>query len=502
MNLQRIAKQFAAAVTAQGIILLQQLVLPPVFIHRYGIFTYGEWLTLTAAVSYLSTLQFGMQTFVNNELTMRYSRHDMGTFQVMQSTALRMLLGIAAVAGMAATIFYALPMQRWLRLSESHVAVSTTLFFLGLQVIANVPLNYFAGTFMVFGRAHRGTMWQNTLRFMIVIVTASMAWFRASFPHIAEAQFCVVVVYTALILVDLKRLAPDVFPTLRYWDGKTARQILKPSGYFGLMLWTTFLAYQLPVLMLQRLIGPVAVVGFTVARTLFSMVRQGLQTFTFSLGPEITHLFGKRDWKGLSSLYAASEKVLFSAIPTFTFGMLVLAPFLLHVWLHKPGLYDFRMYVFMAVTSCAIAIKEHKVQFQFSTNQHHAMARFIFGSYLVMAVVAYAAIAKFGVNGFIVTWFAAETGQMLYTLHLNYKWLGEHGAVEIKSLLRMGSLVPFAALGGSWLAHVVLLKSYPVQVATSLAYMAVLLGICAWVFKLKSVIERLIARRARDAFAG
>src|SRR5271156_5559269 len=112
MNLQRIAKQFAAAVTAQGIILLQQLVLPPVFIHRYGIFTYGEWLTLTAAVSYLSTLQFGMQTFVNNELTMRYSRHDMGTFQVMQSTALRMLLGIAAVAGMAATIFYALPMQR------------------------------------------------------------------------------------------------------------------------------------------------------------------------------------------------------------------------------------------------------------------------------------------------------------------------------------------------------------------------------------------------------
>ena len=53
MNLKRILKLLAAFITGQGVTVLTQLLVPPLFLHRYqhGIEIYGEWVALSAAVA-------------------------------------------------------------------------------------------------------------------------------------------------------------------------------------------------------------------------------------------------------------------------------------------------------------------------------------------------------------------------------------------------------------------------------------------------------------------
>ena len=92
-GLRGIAKNLLAGTSSHLVNVLQQVALTPLFLHTWGIAGFGQWLTLSASVSYLGTLDFGIQTFVNQDLTLRYHRGDLQNFHLHQSTALRLLLG-------------------------------------------------------------------------------------------------------------------------------------------------------------------------------------------------------------------------------------------------------------------------------------------------------------------------------------------------------------------------------------------------------------------------
>src|SRR5262245_12599677 len=69
---QRVFKSIAALGIGQVLHILSQLAMPPVFIAAYGVDGFALWLLLTAAISHLNTLDFGLQTYLVNELTLLY----------------------------------------------------------------------------------------------------------------------------------------------------------------------------------------------------------------------------------------------------------------------------------------------------------------------------------------------------------------------------------------------------------------------------------------------
>ncbi|HZC44701.1 MAG TPA: hypothetical protein VE195_11025, partial [Acidobacteriaceae bacterium] len=174
--LTRILKVMAALMTSNVVNLATKLLLPPIFLFKYGTTLYGEWIALSGAVAYLSTLNFGIQTYVTQDLTVRYQRHELDKYHLQQSTSLRVLLGILGSAAVVCTVVFALPVERWLRLTISHRDTSLTLYFLALQILLGVLFGYFTGMFMVLSRAHTGVLWVNGLRMTMVIVTSAGAW--------------------------------------------------------------------------------------------------------------------------------------------------------------------------------------------------------------------------------------------------------------------------------------------------------------------------------------
>ena len=502
-----IAKNLSALFSSHVIAVLQQVALVPLFIHVYGKAGYGEWLAISAAVSYLGTLDFGVQTFVNQDLTVRYHRGDMDDFHLNQSTALRLLLGIVVVAAAVAMVAFALPLQHLLKMDGFHgdpvvpsLVVQTAVFFMALQALISIIYGYLAGTFMVFGRAHVGAYWNNAKNLTLIGTALVAVVLRGNFAQVAMAQFAGVAVCLGLQLLHLHRAAPDVFPTLRYWDRSIVPKILKPSGYFALIFSSNFLVYQLPILILQRTAGGAVVTLFSVMRTIFSMTRNVLNALTQSIGPEVTSLFARGDWPGLVKLYNYSERMIFAVIPVANLGALYLCPFLLTIWIKQPQLFVPGVYLISCATSLVNSTKEHKFQFQFSTNTHQEIARFMFGTYLVLGAMWVWLIPRFGLKGLLWSWFAVEVAQLGYLVMLNARFFREQEKLDTRYLVRLTVVSTVSLVAASVLLPYTSQLTLAAQVAIAVLQGALLLGVAFPLYDLAPVWG-MVQGRFRKRFA-
>lgn len=165
---------------------------------------------------------------------------------------------------------------------------------------------------------------------------------------------------------------------------KTATHSLKPSGFFAMLFEQQILTYQVPVNILQWILGPSVVVLFSTCRTVLSSARQVLSLITSAIAPEITFSFVNRDMKKMLYIFHHSEKIVFAGIPIANLGAFLFAPITVNLWLHRPELFEPSTYGIMVRVSAAISMKEHKQFFQFSTNTHRRPAMIVFCANLLM----------------------------------------------------------------------------------------------------------------------
>ena len=492
--LTRIVKVMAALLTSNVVNLITKLLLPPIFLLRYGTTLYGEWIALSGAVAYLSTLNFGIQTYVTQDLTVRYQRRELDGYHLQQSTSLRVLLGILVSAAVVCLVVFFLPVQSWLRLTISHRVAALALYLLALQVLLGVLFGYFSGMYMILSRAHLGVLWVNGLRLAMVFATSAGAWMRLSFPALAGLQVGIYVLATALVLLHLRRIAPEIFPQIALWDRSAVGPMLRPSSYFGLISMSTFLSYEVPVLVLQREAGPFVVVAFTVMRTIFSMCRQILNAPTQAMAPEITRLFGREEWRELTAVYSYSERLVFSLIPVLNLGVLVISPVLLAIWLHKPNLFSVLPYVLMAAISMTLSAKEHKFQFQFSTNTHERLARIMFSSYIALAVLSVPMVIWQRMLGLLATWLAIELFQLARIIGLNQDLFAHTGEHRLTYVYRLAGLGLLGLCGAGWILAHTNHDTYGVQLGAGFGVSATLALMAFPLFNMRIILRKLSDR--------
>lgn len=498
MSVARFAKTGASLMSGQGILVLTQLLLPPLYIRHYGVPVYGEWLVLASASQYLGTLNFGLHNFANNHVAIAYNRGDMEEVNVIQATAFAIVLGMAAIVAALASCIFLLPLSSWLHLNLSSREAAATIYFLGLQLLVRMIFGFLQNAFLVTGELHRGNNWLNFLSIVTLAVTIALVMRRSDFVWIAAAQAVTTTVFAFVVGADLYIKARVAFPKLSYTRRSRVMDILRPSGYFGMLFSISFLVYQLPVVILQRLLGPTDVVVFSITRTIYSMSRQALTSISTALGPEITELFGRGNWGSLLRLYDLSERGVFALVPVVTLATFLATPSLIAVWIHKPGLFHFDVCMYMALISAAAGIKEHKYQFQISINRHAEMARFLFFTYIAMVILMIPAVKWVGVTGFLALWLITEIAQIVYIVRLNQRLFQEHSKLDVAPLYRV-AMVLAGGMAACWTIAVAI-RHQPIvlQLAITMLFALGLLVIEYPVFKLSVLREMLAARLARS----
>jgi O-antigen/teichoic acid export membrane protein len=501
MHIRRIIQLALTSFVSQGVTIISQLLIPPLFLHMYanGVEVYGEWIALSASVNYLGTLNYGIQTYANNQMTILYNRGEVSEAKGVQASALRLLLAlVGGIMSLGAVVLF-VPVGNWLRLRHvSAAAASLTLYLLISQIVVNMLFGLLTNSFMVVGRLPRGSQWSNAQRLTSIVGTSVALLLRAPLPILALIQLTSLILFLLLVLIDIRRVAPVLLPSLKYGDWKQVLTILKPSGHFGLISIAGFLTWQGPVLLIQRILGPVAVTLFSIVRVVFQMSRQLLSIASAAVSQDITLLVGQRDWRALRRLYDLSERVVLFLVPLVSVGSLLMCPFLFTVWLHKRTLYAPSLCILMAIASAVLGIKEHKTQFQSSSNEHETLSLVSIAGYSIMLIVCLSTVKSFGLPGFMVTWIAWEIIQTGIVLKLNRKLFPAEMGFSIAPILRL-SMFMIAAFGlAVWPAYKE--ANWPLGAGVGFALLATaVLAVAAYftfgIGEIRGIVEARLRRR-------
>ena len=492
---QRILKMLGAYGFSAGIALLGQFLLPPFFIHSYGIAKYGEWLVLSATLSYLSSLNFGITTYATNELTILRQRGDLEKYKCLQASTFALLLLLVSIGTILSAAVASLPLPTLLHLKTiTRTTAGWIAFLLGLQTMSHIVGGYYNNLYMVIQETHRGTMWANLRYLAPILITAPLAFLHASFPIIAANQFAAVALVCVVSVFDLKRRLRGLPLDLSGASWPTAKAALRPSGLFAMVYTQQFLIFQVPAILLQRLLGPEIVVVFTICRTIFSAARRILSTITNAIAPEITFSFGSGDRQKLLDIFHSSERVVFSLIPVANLGAYLFSPLLLVIWLHKPNLFEEYTYVLMALVSAVMSMREHKQFFQFATNVHERLAHIVFWGNLLMIAASIPATLRFGLHGFLVTWLLSETIQMAILYWENRKLFQADPSITLIPVIKLAAFMAIALpLCMLLLDHT---RNHSLATIGILAATATaLLGLsCYFIFDLRTLRNRIAGR--------
>ena len=499
MSLSRIAKLFAAQNLGQIVTIISQLLLPPIFLHSYGVALYGEWLALSAAIGYLTTFNYGLQTYTNMQMTIHYNRGEVQECRNVQSAGLRILVGTFVFFTLLLLLIFALPISHWLHLTIGNTQAQWTLYLFGMQIVASMLLGFFTGSYMVVGATHRGTNFNNLTQLVITIATVGFVALHSRFFWIAGAQLLITLCVALYLIYDFGKLAPDIKPTMRYWTSGALGRTLKPSAQYALLYSSNFISYQLPILLMQRILGPASVVVYSVTRTIYSMSRRVLYLVTNSIGPEVTITFGERNWKKLHRLYDLSERIVLLLVASITFSSMLLTPLLLRVWLHKPNLYNPAVCLLLGLTVSVLSIKEHKYQFQFSSNQVREVSYMTPVAYLATLLISIPAMMHFQLVGFLSVWCVSEIAQLFYLLHLNRRLFGNEAVVDQRPVYLLFVLLAFGTALSLWPIYHVESFGPVAQAAIGLAAFLIALGVSYWLFKVEE-IRLLLWRRVIQRF--
>lgn len=503
-GLRRIGKLFVAQNANQLVVTAQQLLLPPTFLRVLGTAGYADWLALSASVAYLGTLNYGLQTYTNMQMTIHYNRGEVQECREVQSAGLRILLGAFFGAALLLLVVFTIPLTRWLHLSVSPRSAQLTLYLLGMQIMSSMLFGFFSGSYMVFGEAHRGAHFGNMNQLFGMLAIVGLVMLHRPFPMIAAGQVCVTLIMALMLSFDVSRRCPDLRPSLKYWRKGSFGSILKPSGHYMLLASSNLLAYQVPVVLMKMLLGPTILVAYNVTRTVYSLSRRVLYLVTNSLSAEITLIYGQRDWPRLHKLYALSERVVLLMTPPITFGSMLATPLLLQLWLHQGALFRPGICITLGLTISILSIKEHKYQFQFSSNQVRSISWQTLAAYGLTSLISIPLMPKFGVQGYLVTWLISETLQLFYLLHLNDKLFAGQARLDHKPVYQMLAIMAVCTVLLTWPILLIRHEPYLLQGVIATVTTLLLSAFCYWIFQvdeLRSLLWGKLAARV-PALAG
>jgi len=290
--LKRVAKALNATLFGHLIARVGSFVLVPLFLSRWSASLYGEYMALFAAVSYLSGLDIGMQLAAVNRLTKAYSRKDLDEYRLVQHSALAFYLCVAAGATLLAiSLAILLPIPRWigLRLTTPSIATSV-IIVLAMYVLWSLPSRLITSTYQTMGNLARSQWVTNTQQVLGVVVTVVALLLGGGMLSIAFTQVALLCAPLMLVLWDVHRHAPELFPGITGAKFSVLKELFHPSLLFALLVVANMVAFQGSVLLVSATLGGVAVAVFSVSRTLINVVREALYSFGVALWPDLARL--------------------------------------------------------------------------------------------------------------------------------------------------------------------------------------------------------------------
>jgi O-antigen/teichoic acid export membrane protein len=290
--LKRLLSSISAILAGQFLNIVGNLLLVPLFLARWSTGMYGEWMALSALVSYFSVTDLGMNSAAVNAMTGAYARGDLFRYRQLQGSAMAFYMGMAlGVSLLLGFLIVALPVPAWIGIRHipPTVAAGVT-WLLAARIVWQMPAGQLWNIYRTTGNLG-ATQWLWNLQSVgLLAVTATVLVLQGDVSSLALWGATPLIAVTIGAWLSLRRSHRELLPKLSEVKVAGLRELLKPSLLFGLIMLSMALTLQGPVLVVSKALGGTAVALLVTTRTLSNVIRQMVSPLQLALWPELTRL--------------------------------------------------------------------------------------------------------------------------------------------------------------------------------------------------------------------
>ncbi len=388
----RILSGVAAHIYAQGVTVMTQLGSLPIFLSRWDLDKYGQWLMIVAMPAYLTISDVGLLTAAGNQMAMHQARHETAQVnRIFNSSMVALLVLTPALALLAGVLLLGFSFGL-------TVDQRTALFFMILSALITVGSGMFEAAYRPFGKYPRVTVLLTTARIVEWLGSIIGVFIGGTLTSAALGMLLGRAVSIGVLTLMARRDVPEIHLNLRSADPKLIRQLLRSGVGFLAFPFGNIVTLQGMILLIGAQLGGAAVAVFNSIRVLTRMLTQISMLTGRSLAPEISLLHGSGDERAAAEL---TSRVLRKVVPITIVAALVLAPLgstILRIWSH--GKLAINMPVYMLLLTAAVAssfwqIKSIRLT---ATNRHSFLATIFAAASLFALLVAYLGDRRFGIT--------------------------------------------------------------------------------------------------------
>ena len=358
------------------------LALVPLFLVCWNNAVYGDWMVLSSAVAYLSTLDMGLNAAGSNALVAAFARRNLPEYRAIQSSTLGFYVALACVVtivtGVACLV---VPLSSWL--GVKHIppgSVPWIAWILTARLIWQMPAAQVWNIYRTTGD-QATTQWIWNLQFGgTLAATCLVLWLGGSPRAMAAWPSVPIVLVSAGSWLALKRTHPSLLPHFDQVHMSRVLGLLRPSLYFGVITIALALALNGPVIAISRVAGGTVVTLLITTRTLTNVVRQAQGILTTALWPHLTRMHAVGDHGSLKTAYRLLIGVSMAISVGFAAALWFEGTTLIAAWTRGRLLCDATLLHLLLIATVLQALYNASSMVPIATNQHKNVAKAFLGS--------------------------------------------------------------------------------------------------------------------------
>lgn len=481
---------------------LGSVILVPLFLRHWTATLYGEYLALFAAVSYLSSLDVGVQQASVNRLTQAYAKEDLDQYRIVQHTTTAFYLGLATtVTILVGILAWFLPLSGWIGLKLTAPSTARIVIaLLALYVIWSLPFRLISATYQSTGNLARTQWIGNLQQIFVVLLTAIALFLHRGMISIAFLQVVIVGVIATYVLFDLRKRLPMLFPGIRKAQFSAMKELTHPSLLFALLLVGNLIAFQGSTLIVSAVMGGLAVAVLSISRAMIDLIRQVLYSVTLALCPD----FARMEILGELDQLRKIHRLMMAATATITLALAASVWYeggqIITVWTRgriEPDTILLRLFLILLVLQTPWAASS---TIGTATNRHSAQAIGYFFAASIGVGLITVLVRIFG------TW-AVPIGLIIgegmccyhFVIQATCRTIGErYGTFALRFWLGFGA-VTVAALSTGWIVHSVVAPILVRWIAMGLLTLSAAAA-CGWIVWLTPADRASLSALLRAVF--
>ena len=432
--------------------ILQQIVLTPLFLYAWGAESYGEWLTLTALLSYMTLADAGVQQFAINRLTQAWAVGNLTLYHTIYHSALTMYIFLGLGLSVLGTgLSWLVSFHHVLFTFKTHTPFVTfiVLTFLTFEFSSSFLLGLFLGIFRTFQEYPRGVLFLNLKLFCLVLFSAIALLFKHDWILLVSIRVIVSTAIPLFAIRDIHKRHPDIIHGWHQTSKAEAWYLLRHGSWFMGITAAHAVSMQGSVLVIQTLLGPVAVASFSIIRTLVNVIYQFRTILYYTFVPEITAWDAKHQLANLQQAYRSLQKISLLIASFCAIVLFFEVPQILQWWVGDSIAYHANLVNAFLVLLVLQSSRMTSQTFATATNHPKPAALSLFASSVLGLMLGTWLILHVGVEGMVIGLLLGEMSVAGWYLPW---WIRRRIQLSWMRMVRTVWISASVVIAGGWLA--------------------------------------------------